>query len=120
MNQDIGKLPRISFMTGCIVGVLAALAHAAASFKGWEPDSDQERQLLDLMTSVKLDAIRKMGAERTMLDISDGFGWHWTWSVGAWALVCLALRFWRPGDAGLLRASALASAAFFAVSLAIS
>jgi hypothetical protein len=107
-------------MTGCVVGLLAALAHTLASLQGPEPGSDKERLMLEAMETVKIEGLRKMGAERTMMDIAEGFGWHWTWSVAACALACLAVRFWRKGDSGLLRFSALWATVFFAGALALS
>jgi hypothetical protein len=111
-GQTIGRLPRGLYMAGCVVGLLAAAAHTVASLQDQQPGSDQERLMLDAMVTVKIEALRQMGADRTMMEIADGFGWHWTWSVAACALACLATRFWRKGDAGLLRFSALWATVF--------
>jgi CHASE2 domain-containing sensor protein len=119
-GQTIGRVARVMYMTGCVVAILCALAHTAASLQDPQPGSEQERLMLDAMATVKIDALRKMGAERTMLDITNGFSWHWTWSVAACGLACMALRFWRKDDAGLLRFSAVCAAVFFAVALGLS
>jgi hypothetical protein len=120
MSQSIGRLPRVFYMAGCIIALLAAATHTVASIKQPPPPPEPERQMMEAMTTIKLEALRQMGVERTMFEIVDGFSWHWTWSVGACGLACLALRFWRKDDDGLLRFSALCAGAFFAISLAIS
>src|ERR1051325_3921644 len=119
-GQTIGRPARVTFMIGCVVAILCALTHTAASLKDPVPGSEQERLMLDAMTTVKIDALHKMGVERTMMDISEGFSWHWTWSVFACGAVLMAMRFWRPGDAGLLRFSAVCAVLFFAGALGLS
>lgn len=118
--MKIGRLARVLYMTGCVVAILCALAHTAASLKDPEAGSEQERLMLDAMVTVKIEALHKMGAERTMMDIANGFSWHWTWSVFACGAACMALRFWRKDDCGLLRFSAVCAAVFFAGALGLS
>src|SRR3954452_2466383 len=101
-TQNIGRLPRVFYMAGCIVALLAAAAHTAASLRTPPPSPEPEQAMLDAMSTLKIEALHQMGVDRTMLEIADGFSWQWTWSVAACGLACLALRFWRKGDCGLL------------------
>lgn len=75
------------FAAACAVNILTFAMHTAARFAGAEPPvAPDQKQLVDLMSSVQ---IHLPGAVRSTQELLDGFGWHFGLShlaIGAMGL----------------------------------
>ena len=83
-----GGLARGLFIAASVVQVLTFVAHTIAHLTEEAPTKEDQRQLADLMRTVRLDL---PGAHRTMRDLFDGFGWHFSASMLGIGVLGLAM-----------------------------
>jgi hypothetical protein len=106
-TKDNG-LSRGLFIAASVVQMLTAAAHTLASLQEPAPKNDQERQLIDTMRTVPVDL---PGARRVMMDLFEGFGWHFTISLLALGVIGLIVA---RGDTRARQRFAGAAAVFMA------
>ncbi len=89
MDKSDNKLSRGCFVAASIVQMLTAAAHTVAQLFGEQPPrTDQERQLMDLMKSVRIEFPL---TPRNWVQVFEGFGWHFSLSLLALGVIGLAV-----------------------------
>ncbi len=117
-EQTGRRRPRAGlFIAGCVVLVLMAIAHFAASFQQPPPRDETERQLLDLMTTYRMDL---EGTPRSMMEILKGFSHFFEVASFGMALTGLMLAIGSVRDARVLRRVSIAYVVTLGLGLAIS
>jgi hypothetical protein len=108
---------RAAFLVGCWAAIGTALLHMVGHVQGpLPPANDQERQLLELATTYRY---ALPGAERTMMDLLNGFSLIFSVTLAALGGLGLVVARRALGDPLLMVASARVLAGASAVMLVI-
>lgn len=105
---------RTALRTGSVLSILTGALHLLAHLRPQQPESDDQRRLLDLMTRLRFDA---GGVERSMMDIVSGLSLSFSvlfFMMGI-HMGIHGLRLARSEDAVVRREAALTYAATAAV-----
>lgn len=105
------------FLAGCVVLLLMAVAHFAASFQQPPPRDETERQLLELITAYRMDL---EGTPRSMMEIFKGFSHFFEVASFGMALTGLMLAIGSVRDARVLRRVSIAYVVTLGFGLVIS
>lgn len=105
------------FIAGCVVLILMAIAHFAGSTQQPPPRDETERQLLDLMTTYRMDLV---GTPRSTMEILRGFSHFFEVASLGMALTGLMLAIGSVGDARVLRRVSIAYVVTLGLALVIS
>lgn len=115
MNRP-SERPRAGFfIAGCVVLILMSLAHLAAQFQEGAPRDATEQQLLDLMTTYRMDLV---GTPRSMMEVTRGFTLFFGIASCGMAGAGLALATGPVRDARVLRRVSVAYVATLGAALA--
>lgn len=101
---------KTAFKTGSWLAIVTGILHTLGHFQDPKPESDRERQMLELMTELTFDA---GGVTRSMWDVFSGLSLSFT--VLMLLMGVHGLRIVRSEDAALLRDTARIDAATAAV-----
>src|SRR5690348_6014370 len=94
MDKPDSKLSRVCFVTASVVQILTAAAHTTAQLFGEDPPrTDQERQLMDVMKTVRINFPL---TPRNWLAVFEGFGWHFSLSLLALGVLGLVVTRGNP------------------------
>lgn len=105
------------FLAGCVVLALMGIAHLAGSLQQPPPRDETERQLLDLMTSYRMDLV---GTQRSMMEIFKGFSHFFEVAALGMALTGFMLAIGSVRDARVLRRVSIAYVVTLGFGLVIS
>jgi len=105
------------FIAACVVLALMGIAHLAGSLQQPPPRDETERQLLDLMTSYRMDLV---GTPRSMMEIFKGFSHFFEVAALGMALTGLMLASGSVRDARVLRRVSIAYVVTLGFGLVIS
>lgn len=105
------------FIAGCVVLALMGIAHFAGSLQQPPARDETERQLLDLMTSYRMDLV---GTQRSMMEIFKGFSHFFEVAALGMALTGLILVIGSVRDARVMRRVSIAYVITLGLGLVIS
>lgn len=105
------------FIAGCVVLALMGIAHLAGSLQQPPPRDETERQLLDLMTSYRMDLV---GTQRSMMEILKGFSHSFEVAALGMALTGLMVVIGSVRDARVMRRVSIAYVVTLGFGLVIS
>ena len=117
MPEPAGRGSRVLFMVASVVMILTCVAHTAAQLANHqEPRNEAERRLMDAMSTVPIEL---PGARRVMLDLFNGFGWHYSLSMLVLGVIGLIMARGNPANRRVFAGAAGVSMAAFTVNSVI-
>lgn len=105
------------FIAGCVVLALMGIAHLAGSLQQPPPRDETERQLLELMSSYRMDLV---GTQRSMMELFKGFSHSFSVASFGMALTGFMLAIGSVRDARVLRRVSIAYVVTLGLGLVIS
>ena len=105
------------FIAGCAILILMAIAHFAASFQQPPPRDETEAQLLELMTTYRMDLA---GTPRSLMEVFRGFSHYFEVASIGMALTGLMLAIGSVRDARVLRRVSIAYVVTLGLGLLVS
>lgn len=105
------------FIGGCAILILMAAAHFAASFQQPPPRDETEAQLLDLMTTYRMDLA---GTPRSLMEVFREFSHYFEVASIGMALTGLMLAIGSVRDARVLRRVSIAYVVTLGLGLVVS
>lgn len=105
------------FIAGCAILILMAIAHFAASFQQPPPRDQTEAQLLELMTTYRMDLA---GTPRSLMEVFRGFSHYFEVASIGMALTGLMLAIGSVREARVLRRVSIAYVVTLGLGLLVS